>query len=631
MLASFRGARMARQGSGSTAGLVRALNGLQARLGKKWAPLLDGLVVLVAAVLAGALAFVLGLTTPVRFVESLTQDLRMTLAAPPNRTPMAIIKMDDTAIAVMQQASPCHCLSPIDKTWLAGVIAALDQKGVKAIALDYLIDAWRTPEEVQAFTAMAARLHAPLIAVVDPARRPGADYPLIPKVRYADARALISDDYDDVVRRYDPWPGPLPSLAAGTAEAVGATAPRKPFLIRYRRPDPQVSAENAGAIAPSYSAAFVSALPADFLKDRIVFIGRTTRSAGADAETPKDDMHMTPLRFLRGNYAGTPGVEVHAHAVSQMLQGDRLEAPGAIVAGLLILAAAVAGALLGRATLSWWLSAGLILIGLSAWAGAALYLFGAFGVIAPITDPVLAFFVAFFVLSRLAAVKLRSERAFYSSTLERYLSPSVIDRIVDGAEPLRLGADERDITVLISDLENFSGLVADTPLERFSEVMNTYFGELTEILWRHEALIDKMTGDGIIAIFGAPVAQPDHAARALACAREIDAFAEAFRQRSLAAGLKVGRTRMGLNSGLGLVGNFGGARRFNYTAYGQVVVIAARLEAANKEFGTTILFSAETLARIGSAPAASPVGEIQLKGVPRPVAAYTLGKAASAA
>ena len=155
--------------------------------------------------------------------------------------------------------------------------------------------------------------------------------------------------------------------------------------------------------------------------------------------------------------------------------------------------------------------------------------------------------------------------------------------------------------------------------------MNDYFGALTEILWKHEALIDKMTGDGIIAIFGAPVAQPDHAARALACARDIDAFAEAFRERSVAAGLKVGRTRLGVNSGLGLVGNFGGDRRFNYTAYGQVVVIAARLEAANKEMGTRLLFSADTWAGAGSAPDARAVGEIQLKGVVQPIAAYTLG------
>ena len=90
--------------------------------------------------------------------------------------------------------------------------------------------------------------------------------------------------------------------------------------------------------------------------------------------------------------------------------------------------------------------------------------------------------------------------------------------------------------------------------------------------------------------------------------------------------MKVSRTRLGLNSGIGLVGNFGGDRRFNYTAYGQVVVIAARLEAANKEFDTRVLMSAETWSRVKSAPDARPVGEIRLKGVAQPVMAYTIGE-----
>jgi class 3 adenylate cyclase len=246
-----------------------------------------------------------------------------------------------------------------------------------------------------------------------------------------------------------------------------------------------------------------------------------------------------------------------------------------------------------------------------------------FSVLAPVSAPVIAFALAFFVTSRLAAVRLASERTFYSSTLERYLSPSVIDRIVDGSEPLRIGADEREISVLVSDLENFSGLVANTSLEEFSRIINAYFDGLIEILWKYEALIDKMTGDGVIAIFGAPVAQPDHADRALACIRELCDYGERFRQQINIDGFTMGRTRVGLNSGVGLVGNFGGERRFNYTCYGEVIVIAARLEAANKEFDTTLLFSGATLERARNAGEVRSVGEIRLKGVPEPVAAYT--------
>jgi adenylate cyclase len=155
-------------------------------------------------------------------------------------------------------------------------------------------------------------------------------------------------------------------------------------------------------------------------------------------------------------------------------------------------------------------------------------------------------------------------------------------------------------------------------------VINGYFDGLIEILWKHEAMIDKMTGDGLIVLFGAPVAFPDHADRAIACVREIDVFAEKYRQEMLEKHGIFGHTRMGLDSGRGLVGNFGGERRFNYTAYGEVVVIAARLEAANKTFRTRILLSAETLRLAPNIGETRAVGEIALKGVPQPIAAYTL-------
>lgn len=580
-------------------------------------------VVSVAATLAAVL---LSSTTPARFVEDLTGDLRLALTAPANTTPMAIIKVDDAAIDDMRDKSSCKCLSPIDKTWLADLIVDLSQKGVRAIGIDYLLDAWRTPEEYKYFVDHTSKLPTPLVAVVDPSLKPGVDYPVVPGLHYADARALVSEDYDDVIRRYDPQPSRLPAFAAEIAEVLGVQPPARPFLIRYRKPFPGLTAENAGAIAPSFSAKYVSILPAALLQGRIVLIGRVTRSAHADADTVKEDMHMTPLRFLAGHYSGTPGVEVHANALSQILQGDSLRTLGQGWTALITFIAALTGALLGRATQRWWIST-LIVIGVAALTAATtvglLYLLS---ILAPIVTPALGFVLAFFVMGRLTGMRLKKERAFYSSTLERYLSPQVIDRIVAGDEPLQIGAQEREITVMVTDLESFSVLVAETPLAEFSQVINAYFDGLIEILWKHEAMIDKMTGDGVIVVFGAPVPQEDHADRALAAAREICAFSERFRaELAQASGRRFGRTRIGVSSGQGLVGNFGGQRRFNYTVYGEVIVIAARLEAANKQFDTTVLFSAETFSRARVAGEVRSVGAVELKGVPRPVEAYTLG------
>lgn len=605
---------------GVMAPLLRLVRRLREAGGKSLA---DILVISTVALIAAAAAVGLGRTTPVRFVENLTYDLRQQVGPPPIETPFVLIKIDDTAVNAMRDASPCKCLSPIYKPWLGDLLATLDRKEVKAVGVDYLLDIWESEAEFQDFQNRIKDTKAPIVAVVDPQLTAGVDYPVAPKLRYADARALVSSDFDDVIRRYDPKPSRYWSLAAEVGRAIGVKPPEKAFNIRYREPHPEARAENAGAIGPAYSAAFVDVLPDDFFKGRIAFIGRVTRSATVDADTPKEDMHATPLRFRAGHERGTPGVEVHMHALAQMAEGDRVRMPAWWMEAVIVLASALGGSMLGRSTQRWWVSVGIVLaaIVLGSVGAFALYAYSAF--MAPMTTPAIGFAVGFFVLSRLAAAELQTQRAFYSSTLERYLAPQVIDRMVEGQEEVKIGAEEREITVMISDLENFSNLVASLDLETFEGVINEYFDGVIDILWKHEAMIDKMTGDGIIAIFGAPVPTTDHADRAIACAREIDAFGLDIRSRMIERGIKFGYTRMGLSSGIGLVGNFGGERRFNYTAYGEVVVIAARLEAANKTFGTRILFSGDTLRLAKIDVPIRPVGEIDLKGVPLPIPAYT--------
>ena len=602
--------------------LLGVLVRLRAAGGKGWA---DIIVTVVVAILATTAALFLNTTTPIRFVENLTYDLRLSGGAPAAQNQFVIIKIDGEATKAMAEVSACHCLAPIDKAWLGDLIAALDAKGVKAITVDYLLDTWSSPEEFADFERRVANVKAPIIVAADPGMKAGVDFPVSPKLHYADARALMHVDYDDVIRRYDPNPSQYRALATEVGVIVsGLKPPTTPFDIRYRHPDPSVSAENAGSIAPAYSAAYVAFLPPALLKDKIVFIGSVTRSATADSDTPKEDMHSTPLRFLQGHQQGTPGVEVHVHALSQMLAGDEVRRPGGLLTALHVFLAALGGSMLGRSTQRWWVSLGIVVLAIASLGVGSFLIYRYMAGMAPMVAPSMSFAFGFFILSRLAAADLQNQRAFYSSTLERYLAPQVIDRMVDGREEVKIGAEEREITVLITDLENFSSLVASLDLETFEGVINEYFDGIIDLLWKHEAMIDKMTGDGIIAIFGAPVPSEDHADRAIACAREIDTYALAIRQKMIARSISFGYTRMGLSSGIGLVGNFGGERRFNYTAYGEVVVIAARLEAANKTFSTRILFSGDTLRLAKREIPIIPVGEIDLKGVPHPIPAYTI-------
>lgn len=584
------------------------------------------LATLLVAVAATLLALLFERTTPARYVESMTYDLRIAFSAPPARDDFVIVKIDERAIEDMRANSACGCISPIDKTWLVGVVEVLTQHGAKAVGIDYLFDTWQSDAEFAEVARRLVQIRMPVVVATHPDLVPGKDYPVLPGVRYGDARTLVRDDYDDVVRRYDADPGEIPAFAVAIADALGASSTRKDkFLLRFRAPHPGARNDNAGAIAPSFSAADIALLPAQFFAGKTVLIGRVTRSVGVDAENLREDLHVTPLHYLVGHLDGTPGVEVHAHALAQILEGDSVYLPSLPIVALVVLVAALAGAGFGRSVSGWarsvrWLVAGIVVSAAGGWGAMAAYQW-----MFPMVTPLTAFALSFFVVSRVAATQLSDERKLYATALERYLAPQVIRRIEDGSEPVQIGAGTRDITVLFTDLENSSTFTAETPVEQFTPIINEYFDGLFEVLWRHEAMLDKLTGDGVVVLFGAPVLHADHADRAVACARDIDAYSNVFRAEvERKYGRKFGRTRMGVHSGPALVGNFGGQRRFNYTAYGQTVVIAARLEAANKEFDTTVLISEATRTRLRDPSRLRALRPLQLKGVPQPIDTYTI-------
>ncbi len=131
-------------------------------------------------------------------------------------------------------------------------------------------------------------------------------------------------------------------------------------------------------------------------------------------------------------------------------------------------------------------------------------------------------------------------------------------------------------------------MVETLDLEIIAPLLNDYLGGMTEIVFAHGGTVVKIVGDAMHVLFGAPADQPDHAARAVACALELDAYAQAFRVRWLGRGIALGATRLGLSAGPALVGNFGGNNYFDYTAHGDTINTAARLESANKQLGTRI-------------------------------------------
>jgi adenylate cyclase len=212
-----------------------------------------------------------------------------------------------------------------------------------------------------------------------------------------------------------------------------------------------------------------------------------------------------------------------------------------------------------------------------------------------------------------------AERAHAS--LSRYFSPQIASRLASDGESNGMEVHRRDVATIFTDITSFTSLVEATAPDVLSALLNEYIGGMTEIVFNHEGTVAKIIGDAIQVLFNAPGDQPDYAARAVACAHDLDDWAEQFRTHWQATGVNFGVTRIGVHAGPALVGNFGGGKFFDYTAYGDTINIAARLEAANKFLGTRICVSASVADGAGNFMG-RPVGDLMLRGRSEPLRAY---------
>jgi adenylate cyclase len=212
-----------------------------------------------------------------------------------------------------------------------------------------------------------------------------------------------------------------------------------------------------------------------------------------------------------------------------------------------------------------------------------------------------------------------AERAHAS--LSRYFSPQIASRLAVDGESDGMEVHWREIATIFTDITSFTSLVENAAPDVLGALLNEYVGGMTDVVFAHEGTVAKIIGDSIHILFNAPGDQPDYAARAVACAHDLDVWAEAFRGRWMEQGVNFGVTRIGVHAGPALVGNFGGSRFFDYTAYGDTINTAARLEAANKFLGTRICVSA-AVADATKNFQGRPVGDLMLRGRSEPLRAF---------
>jgi len=606
-----------------------------------------------AAVLApGPRAGIAGLSLDTLF---LLRDAAFGQRRPASEAKVAVILIDEPTY----QVPPFEGLSK--ELWLpyfARVLQSLNEAAPKAIGMDMILttspDRFQRGYEREFLLALRAAADAKRMVLA----KMQSQGPLIlpsPGQRRAvngleNIRSVnLTQDADGVIRSA---PLRLPVIARDGAGQPDAT--ENGFALELaRRADPNLAVPDGtdmvvnfdgGAPFLTYSLADIHACAvagnADFFasqfKDRVVLI-----ATGLDVE----DRLMTARRFINRGEALTaprctpvpdaarnlrqvdlaratmPGVFVHATAIDNLLRGEVLNRPEGIVRGMAVAATAGVAAVPALALPIGWAAVALggVLVCVTALATFAFQHLLALPLIEALAASLLTFGM---LLAFRFAVSDRDKRRI-RHMFGLYLAPSVIEKMIATGHLPALGGERREMTFLFSDIAGFTTMTEAADPAVLLPALNNYLEGLFEIVMKHGGLVMDFAGDGVIAIFGAPADMPDHAARAVACAREMDDFTEAFRKEVAPTGLLFGHTRIGLHTGEATVGNFGAARRLKYTAMGDVVNAASRLEGLNKYFGTRVCMSAETRAASGDTDN-RPLGSFFVKGKAQAIDVYQL-------
>ncbi len=344
------------------------------------------------------------------------------------------------------------------------------------------------------------------------------------------------------------------------------------------------------------------------LKDKVVLFGIT--------EAGVADIRATPL----GQY---PGPLMHATFMANVLGGhglQELSAPALAGTILLVLSAAAAGMMIRlillRAALYLALAAAVYL------AGYLLYLYA--GVWLESAYPMAAVAAAAMLIETTLLSHSKKHAEKLRAAFSTYLPPSLVNRIVANPEQLKLGGEKKEITVLFSDIRGFTSMSEGVSPERLAEIMADYFQPMTEAIFAQGGTLDKYIGDAIMALFNAPLDQPDHALAACRAAVAMQYAQLRINQALLRHGTPALKTGIGINCGSAIVGNLGSSIRFNYTAIGDTVNLASRLESATKKLGVDILIGESVYQRVKDLLPCRALGEVQVAGKEQAQPVYEL-------
>lgn len=572
---------------------------------------------LAVAAVSVAFAFLLGEYLPfLVIVENWTADYRVATLLPPEPQHPEIVVAAITEDTL--QLFPYR--SPVDRHFLAELLDRLDSAGVRGVGVDVLLDQPSEPAKDDELRLVLARMRAPVVISYL-----GAEEGLNEDQRdYLDAfvpagmrgyASLKKDTYDQTVRE----------IFAGRQTAEAGFIAGFPLVLadrldpgRNHVAQPIAWRGKPAAELPSFRhfpAHTVKLMPATWLKDKIVLIG---------SDLSLTDRHRTPFAVAGADGEASrlmPGVDIHAHALAQLLDGRHRAGLDERLKLLLCLLVAMAAIGISRLPLAMGVKAALAAALLAIlWVG-GFFAFAATGIAIPLLMPSLAMASALWLAEMLGGRQERQQKQFIRNAFGLYMSPSIVDELVRDPSRLSLGGERREMSFLFTDVAGFTTVTEQTEPAVLGAMLNQYFDGVCTIIMAQGGAVVDFIGDAVFCLFGAPVEQPDHAERAITCARQLDDFSRRFRELEHVRACGWGITRIGVHTGSALIGNFGSGRRFKYSAVGDAVNTASRIEGLNKYFGSSICIS-ETSVAASAAQGLRPLGRFTLKGKSHPIRVF---------
>lgn len=376
------------------------------------------------------------------------------------------------------------------------------------------------------------------------------------------------------------------------------------LLINYRGPKRQFP-------IVSFVDAVRGTFPPGTFKDKIALIGPTAIGIM--------DLRVTPFD------QNMPGVEVHANVMDNILAGTFLKRPNWMVV-FDLLAVIVIGILLGIVLAPLRAVYGAIAVGILTFA----YLVGgqwlleAHGIWLATVYPMLEILAVFSAVTIYKYYTEERKRKEVRSAFQYYLSPAVIEQVLQDPDRLQLGGEKKTLTVMFSDVRGFTTISETLDAEELSALLNEYLTPMTDIVFATGGTLDKYMGDALMAIYGAPLDQPDHAQRACDACLKMMAQLEVLKEGWAKRGLPPIDIGIGLNTGPMSVGNMGSTQRFDYTVMGDAVNLGSRLEGINKEYGTHIIIGPETAKLVRGDFFLRELDSVAVKGKKEPVVIFEL-------